>query len=201
MASTRSRLALSLAAVALVACSSSTQDSAASAPTVELDADMSVQASMPPAPTTTSTEAARAASVPANAEALDFEAPRLGGGTVRGIDHAGEDVVLWMWAPWCPQCNREAPHVREAVDRFGDEVTFIGVPGHDSVEAHQAFVDEHDLNDIAHAVDDDQASLWSRYGISYQPAWVFIDDGGDVEVVAGGLYDGLEARVQDLIAR
>lgn len=200
MASTAARLALPLAVVALVACSSSTQDSAASAPTVEVNADMAAEPSTPPA-STVATEGARARPAPANAEALDFEAPRLGGGTVRGIDHAGEDVVLWMWAPWCPQCNREAPHVREAVDRFGDEVTFIGIPGHDSVEAHQAFVDEHDLNDIAHAVDDDQASLWSRYGVSYQPAWVFIDDGGDVEVVAGGLYDGLEARVQDLVDR
>lgn len=200
MASSAARLALPLAVLALVACSSSTQDSAASAPTVDLSVDMAAQPSTSPAPTT-ATEAARARPAPANAEALDFAAPRLGGGTVRGIDHAGEDVVLWMWAPWCPQCNREAPHVREAVDRFGDEVTFIGIPGHDSVEAHQAFVDEHDLNDIAHAVDDDQASLWARYGVSYQPAWVFIDDGGDVEVVAGGLYDGLEARVQDLIER
>lgn len=200
MASSAARLALPLAVLALVACSSSTRDSAASAPTVDLSADMAAQPSTPPTPTP-ATEAARARPAPANTEALDFEAPRLGGGTVRGIDHAGEDVVLWMWAPWCPQCNREAPHVRKAVDRFGDEVTFIGIPGHDSVEAHQAFVDEHDLNGIAHAVDDDQASLWSRYGISYQPAWVFIDDGGDVEVVAGGLYDGLEARVQDLIER
>lgn len=37
---------------------------------------------------------------PANAAALDFTAPALGGGTARGAELAGGDVVLWMWAPW-----------------------------------------------------------------------------------------------------
>ncbi len=32
--------------------------------------------------------------------ALDFTAPALAGGEVRGADFAGRDVVLWMWAPW-----------------------------------------------------------------------------------------------------
>jgi hypothetical protein len=31
---------------------------------------------------------------------LQFTAPRLGGGTVRGADFAGHDLVMWFWAPW-----------------------------------------------------------------------------------------------------
>jgi hypothetical protein len=31
---------------------------------------------------------------------LRFTAPRLGGGTVRGADFAGHDLVMWFWAPW-----------------------------------------------------------------------------------------------------
>jgi hypothetical protein len=31
---------------------------------------------------------------------LRFAAPRLGGGTVRGADFAGHDLVMWFWAPW-----------------------------------------------------------------------------------------------------
>jgi hypothetical protein len=32
---------------------------------------------------------------------LDFEAPRLGGGSqVTGAELQGRDVALWFWAPW-----------------------------------------------------------------------------------------------------
>ncbi|MGH2654619.1 MAG: hypothetical protein ACRDHV_09770 [Actinomycetota bacterium] len=31
---------------------------------------------------------------------LMFTAARLGGGTVRGEDFAGHDLVMWFWAPW-----------------------------------------------------------------------------------------------------
>lgn len=153
-------------------------------------------------PATTTPSAAPSevpASTPPGDEApLDFTARRLSGGTFDGTEHRGTDVVLWMWAPWCPQCNREAPHVADAIDRFGDRVTFVGVPGHDSDDAHEAFVEEHGLDEIPHVVDED-GSLWGRFGITYQPAWVFVDEDGTSQVVAGGLYDELAARVQDLV--
>ena len=154
-----------------------------------------------PAPTAATTAAPTetpSATPPGERRPLDFTARRLSGGTFDGTELRGTDVVLWMWAPWCPQCNREAPHVAEAIDRFGDRVTFVGVPGHDSDDAHDVFVEEHDLGEIPHVVDED-GSLWARFGITYQPAWVFVDDDGTSQVVAGGLYDELPARVQDLV--
>lgn len=33
-------------------------------------------------------------------DVLRFTAPALGGGTIRGADFAGEDLVMWFWAPW-----------------------------------------------------------------------------------------------------
>jgi hypothetical protein len=33
-------------------------------------------------------------------EVLEFEAPLLDGGTLRGVDYAGKDVAFWFWAPW-----------------------------------------------------------------------------------------------------
>jgi len=122
--------------------------------------------------------------------ALDFTARRVGGGMVRGVDAAGDAVVLWMWAPWCPPCNREAPHVAEVAATLGDHVTLIGVAGHDDDAAHEAFVRDHGLTHVVHAIDED-GSLWGRYGVSYQPAWVFIAPDGTTRVHAGGLYDNL----------
>jgi hypothetical protein len=31
---------------------------------------------------------------------LDFAGPAVGGGQIRGEDYAGQDVVLWFFAPW-----------------------------------------------------------------------------------------------------
>jgi hypothetical protein len=33
-------------------------------------------------------------------EELRFTAPSLNGGTIRGADLAGNDLVIWFWAPW-----------------------------------------------------------------------------------------------------
>lgn len=46
------------------------------------------------------TEAPEAASPVGIPEILEFEAPLLGGGTLRGVDYAGKDVAFWFWAPW-----------------------------------------------------------------------------------------------------
>lgn len=175
----------------LTADTASTETPEASAPASSEDASAAVT----PAPATS-----LASEAPANAAALDFTARRLDGGTIEGAQLAGGPVVLWMWAPWCPQCNREAAHVAEALDTHGGQVTFVGMAGHDTDEAHRSFVEEHGLGDMLHVVDED-GSLWSHYGISYQPAWVFIAEDGTTEVVAGGLYDDLEPRLQALLDR
>jgi hypothetical protein len=74
------------------------------------------------------------------------------------------------------------------------------VPGNDSTDAMQAFVDEHGLA-FPQAVTED-GSLWARFGVAYQPAWVFVDDSGKSTLVP---YDPpkaeLERTLDDLIAR
>lgn len=211
---TRTALAMVGLAVLVTACASAGADGAAvatSPPASDLFAS-DPPASDPataaptdtPAPAVDSPTPAPAASgrpvdeVPANAAALDFRARRLTGGTLDGRQLAGGDVVLWMWAPWCPQCNREAPHVAEAVAAFGDEITFVGIAGHDTDDAHRAFVEEHGLDRMVVLVDDD-GSLWAQYDVSYQPAWVFVNQDGEVTQVAGGLYDDLDDHLEALV--
>lgn len=64
----------------------------------------------------------------------------------------------------------------------------------------QAFVDRYGLGGMITLVDDD-GSLWRRYGVLYQPAWVFIGTDGDIEVVAGALHgDDLNDRLDRLAA-
>ena len=195
-------LAAGVAAAALAACTTSTATPSAapaSAVTTRPAPTEAPTASVEASPSTAGSSVAPPTPGPTVPATLQFSARRLDGGTFEGRDHAGEDVVLWVWAPWCPQCNREASHVARVAEELGDEVTFVGVPGQDSEEAHRAFVREHGLQEMVHVVDDD-GSLWAHLGVSYQPAWVLVDDDGTTEVVAGGLYDGLRDRVRQLAA-
>lgn len=76
---------------------------------------------------------------------------------------------------------------------------FIGVPGNDSTENMRSFVDEFGLG-FPQAVTED-GSLWARFGVAYQPAWVFVDDSGETTVVPYELEKAdLERTLDELIA-
>ena len=78
-------------------------------------------------------------------------------------------------------------------------MAFIGVPGNDSTENMQSFVDEYGLG-FPQAVTED-GSLWARFGVAYQPAWVFVDDSGETTVVPYELEKAdLERTLDELIA-
>lgn len=78
--------------------------------------------------------------------------------------------------------------------QYAGRVPVVGMAGRDSTGPMRAFVERHGLGDIPHAVDDD-GSLWARFGIRAQPAWVFVDRSGVVATVFGPL------PLQDLRAR
>jgi hypothetical protein len=54
----------------------------------------------PPAPSVGSEAPSGGGTTREIPEILDFEAPLLAGGTLRGADYAGKDVAFWFWAPW-----------------------------------------------------------------------------------------------------
>ena len=74
------------------------------------------------------------------------------------------------------------------------------MPGNDSTENMQVFIDEFGLG-FPQAVTED-GSLWARFGVAYQPAWVFVDDSGETTVVPYELEKAdLERTLDELIAR
>lgn len=67
-----------------------------------------------------------------------------------------------------------------------------------------AFVDRHGVGSFPHVVDPEgaSASVWARFGIVTQPAWVFVNDDGTTETLVGILgEDGLNAEIDDLLSR
>ena len=101
---------------------------------------------------------------------MQFTGTTLTGTQFNGSSLSGKPAVLWFWTPWCPFCNAEAPSV-SAVAAAHPNVTFVGVAAHSDVGAMQNFVDKYNLNFTT--LNDADGSIWARYNVPWQPAYVF----------------------------
>jgi thiol-disulfide isomerase/thioredoxin len=129
-----------------------------------------------------------------------FTAQTLDGDEFTSASLAGTDTVLWFWAPWCTTCRAEAPDVNAAAATHDGSVQVIGVAGRGEVDEMQGFVSDTDMARLTHLVDSD-GSIWSSFGVAAQPAYAFIDDTGEVEVVVGAMgEERLSARMDQLAA-
>jgi len=131
------------------------------------------------------------------AEQLRFTAKTLDGNEFSGQSLAGRPAVLWFWAPWCPVCQREAPTVAK-VAQTNTGVTFVGVAAQDELPAMRQFVSKYDMGSFVHVADLD-AAVWTRFGVTVQPAYAFIGSDGSVDVVKSSMSEpDLAARVDAL---
>ncbi|OSC23357.1 hypothetical protein B8W69_24095 [Mycobacterium vulneris] len=101
---------------------------------------------------------------------LQFTGTTLSGAPFNGATLQGKPAVLWFWAPFCPFCNAEARGVSQ-VAAANPGVTFVGVAGRSDVGAEQTFVSKYGLNFTN--LNDADGSIWARYNVPWQPAYVF----------------------------
>jgi thiol-disulfide isomerase/thioredoxin len=106
---------------------------------------------------------------------LQFTGTSLSGTSFNGASLQGKPAVLWFWTPWCPFCNAEAPGVSQ-VAAANPGVTFVGVAAHSDVGAMQNFVSKYNLNFTN--LNDADGSIWARYNVPWQPAYVFYRSDG-----------------------
>ena len=124
----------------------------------------------------------------------------LGGGELEWASLAGQDAVLWFWAPWCTVCRAEADDVVAAAAALDGRVQVVGVAGRDDVDAMEGFLADTGTGGLPHVVDGDGA-IWQAYGVSTQPSFAFVDDDGRIEVVVGALGEAaLTERMEALAA-
>jgi thiol-disulfide isomerase/thioredoxin len=100
----------------------------------------------------------------------NFTGTTLSGAPFNGATLVGKPAVLWFWTPWCPFCNAEAPSVSQ-VAAANPKVTFVGVAARSDVAAMQGFVSKYNLNFTN--LSDADGSIWARYNVPWQPAYVF----------------------------
>jgi thiol-disulfide isomerase/thioredoxin len=196
--STRGAILAGVTAVVLAACGGGGGDDTAQ--------DASSPTEVPAATSSGSTSSATGEQTPESAELAASLTQAFEGSTTLADDAAfdgaalaGGDSVVWFWAPWCTSCRAEAPEVAEVAERFGADITLIGVPGRGELDAMRSFVDDTGTGSITHVADTNGA-IWSAFGVYGQPAFAFIDDDGSVEVFIGGMGgDALAERIDELI--
>jgi thiol-disulfide isomerase/thioredoxin len=87
-------------------------------------------------------------------QALQFTSKAIDGADFSGQSLTGKPAVLWLWAPWCPTCQAEAPTVAKAA-QMHPTVTFLGVAAQDRLPAMTQFVAKYKMGGFTHLADPD----------------------------------------------
>ena len=128
---------------------------------------------------------------------LQFSGTTLSGAPFNGATLVGKPAVLWFWTPWCPFCNAEGPSVSQ-VAAANPKVTFVGVAARSDVAAMQAFVSKYNLTFTN--LNDADGSIWARYNVPWQPAYVFYRADGSSTFVNNPTAAMPEQELSDRVA-
>lgn len=96
-------------------------------------------------------------------------------------------AVVNVWASWCLPCRDEAPLFRSAHQRYGDQITFIGIDFEDSQLGARKFLDEFDLPFVHYF--DEKGLIPAELGGIGVPRTYFIAAGGEVMATHNGVID------------
>ncbi|CAN5785588.1 protein disulfide oxidoreductase [soil metagenome] len=128
---------------------------------------------------------------------LDFTGTTLSGAPFDGASLQGKPAVLWFWTPWCPFCNQEAPNVAQ-VAAANPKVTFVGIAARSDVGAMQNFVSKYGLGFTV--LNDADGSLWARFNVPWQPAYLFVKPDGTSSFVNNPTSAMPSAELSDRVA-
>ncbi|HSI99598.1 MAG TPA: redoxin family protein [Patescibacteria group bacterium] len=136
---------------------------------------------------------------------LDREAPSwtlttLDGEPLGSADLAGRPYLVNFWASWCiPACVDEHPVLAAAHERYGDELTIVGVLYQDDPDDARAFLARYGDAGYPHVIDPD-GRLAIDFGVTGPPETFFVDADGLVRYRQfGPLTDARMAELLDLV--
>ncbi|HEX2417552.1 MAG TPA: redoxin domain-containing protein [Micromonosporaceae bacterium] len=129
----------------------------------------------------------------------DFTSTTLDGDTFDGQSLKGKPAVLWFWAPWCPTCRGQAPHVNALAKDYAGKATVVGVAGLDTVAAMHEFVETTKLSGFPQ-LSDEQGEVWKRFGVTEQSTFVLLDASGGVVERGSKDVEALPGRLDKLLA-
>jgi cytochrome c biogenesis protein CcmG/thiol:disulfide interchange protein DsbE len=104
----------------------------------------------------------------------------LDGETLSSADLAGRPYLVNFWASWCiPACVDEHPVLADAHERYGDELTIVGVLYQDDPTDARGFLARYGDAGYPHVIDPD-GRLAIDFGVTGPPETFFVDADGMV---------------------
>ncbi len=170
--------ALALALTGLLAgCGSAATTAADSPEPVQQSAD----AEQTPAESSDPADSAQADAAPAKSlpSTWEFSAATVAGREFQGASLADKPAVLWFWAPWCSACRAQIGPVSDLVEKYGDDVSFVGVGSLDQEAAIKGFAGDVPA-DMPHLLDP-EGGVWRHFGVVQQSTFVVLDARGKVQ--------------------
>ncbi len=125
--------------------------------------------------------------------ASDFIVRDVEGTEHRLSDYRGRDVLVVLWATWCPACKMEIPHLIELREMFGpDELAILAI-SNEPAEHLKHFADSRGINYSVVSLGD--SPLSSPFAdVRSIPTTFFIDREGTIKLTAEGLVSLEEAK-------
>lgn len=118
-----------------------------------------------------------------------------------GPDGQAGPMVVNFWATWCFPCREEAPVLQRAWERYGDEVTILGIQTQDRGNESEGveFIDEFGLT-FPNVIDrDSRVSIdWGLFGV---PETYFVRSDGSLAYKHTGLVSDqlMDERIGELL--
>lgn len=139
---------------------------------------------------------------PAAAPTAGADLPAIDGpGLEQLIADLDKPAVVNVWASWCLPCRAEAPLLKQAYDRFGDQVEFIGIDYNDTQTGARQFLAEFDLP-FRHYFDRPGESFSDLGGFGV-PRTYFFASSGELVTTHSGVIDEqtLALQIDELLSR
>ena len=118
-------------------------------------------------------------------EAPNFTLKDLEGKDVSLSDFRGKWVILDFWGSWCPWCIKGFPELKEAYQKYGDELVIIGVDCRESEEDWRAGVEKYQLPWV-NVYNPKDSKLTTEYAVPGYPTKAIINPQGIIKNITVG---------------
>lgn len=120
-----------------------------------------------------------------NITAPDFTLKNPEGKEVSLADFRGKWVILDFWGSWCIWCIKGFPELKEAYEKYKDELEIVGVDCNESEDAWKAGIKKYELPWV-NVYCPEGNTITDQYGVQGFPTKAIIDPEGKIRNITTG---------------